>query len=124
MSGDARRGRIAMAAAPKLEAIAEFNSAAPHRVTHVPYPRLVLDPGAMTASILDTVGRSAPDLDAAIGQFLALQRAGRRAAPPPALDSMGYTREEVWAEPRIRSYCDRFAIDHELERLTGAAPTA
>jgi hypothetical protein len=122
ISGDGRQGRFALAtAAPKLEAIAEFTTAAPHRVTHVPYPDLVGDPAGTTASIFGAVARPTADLDVAIDGFLAAQRSGRRAAPPPELESMGYTREEVWADPRIRSYCDRFAIEHEFDRLTGAA---
>ena len=60
------------------------------------------------------------ELPAKVIAFLQRQQAGERAAPPAALDSMGYDREDLWGDPVIRSYCERFAIDPERTRLTGA----
>ena len=35
---------------------------------------------------------------------------------------MGYKHEDVWAEPAVASYCERFGIVPERTRLTGTAP--
>jgi hypothetical protein len=51
-------------------------------------------------------------------------RRANGAAPPAALHSMGYDQADVWGDPVIRSYCERFGIEPERTRLTGAAPAS
>ena len=120
ITDDGARDRLSLAiACPKLDAIAAFTTAAPERVTHLGYPALVSDPSSAASAALDAAGAPPADMAPAIAAFLADQRAGRRAAPPRELDSMGYTRDEVWADPSIAAYCDRFGIVPEHTRLTG-----
>ena len=64
------------------------------------------------------------ELPAKVVAYLERQQAGERAAPPAALDSMGYDRAGVWGDPVIRSYCERFGIEPERTRLIGAAPAS
>ena len=69
---------------------------------------------------------NAPDdeLSAKVVAFLERQQAGERAAPPAALDAMGYDQAGVWGDPVIRSYCERFGVEPERTRLFGAAPAS
>jgi hypothetical protein len=109
--------------AHKLSVIEGFSDARPDRITHVPYPTLVGSPEAVVAGLIDSIGLPAdPSLERRISEFLAAQRAGRRAAPPSALDTRGLDHDQVLAEPRIARYCKRFAIEPERSRLTGHAP--
>ena len=64
------------------------------------------------------------ELSTKVLAYLERQQAGERAAPPAALDSMGYDRADVWDDPVIRSYCDRFGIEPERTRLFGATPAS
>jgi hypothetical protein len=104
----------------KLASIAAFTDEAPSRVMHVPYPTLVRSPVDVVHRVLD-VNTDDDLLSAEVTAFLERQRAGGRAAPPATLDSMGYDRTDVWHDPVVRSYCERFGIEPERTRIVGAA---
>jgi hypothetical protein len=108
------------AAAAKFDAITELERRQPGRVTHVPYPTLVEEPIEAVTAIeqafgLPTDGETAARID----EFLTAQRAGRRAAPPATLDTLGFDHDRVLAEPSISAYCARHGIAPETVRLTG-----
>lgn len=105
----------------KLASIAEFTADAPSRVMHVSYPELVRAPVDVVHQVLDD-NTADVELATNVVAYLERQRAGARAAPPAALDSMGYDQARVWVDPVVRSYCDRFGVEPELTRLIGAAP--
>jgi len=106
--------------ARKLDAVAAFEDAHPERIVHVPYPVLVGDPARVVTGLVDALGLSTdPRLAERIDDFLAAQRAGRRAAPPAQLDTLGFDHDDVLAQPSIASYCARYAIAPERSRLTG-----
>ena len=107
----------------QLAGIADFTTDAPSRAMHVSYPELVRAPVDVVHHALEANAADA-ELPAKVIAFLQRQQAGERAAPPAALDSMGYDREDLWGDPVIRSYCERFGIDPERTRLTGAAPAS
>lgn len=123
LADDGQRGRLCgSSAAAKLATMAAFTTAAPAAVTHVPYPTLVTDPVGAVQRIHVDRWASDPGLGDAIERFLVAQRAGRRAAPPTELDPMGYDRSELWSDPSVAAYCERFGIEPERTRLTGATP--
>jgi len=104
----------------KLDSLVEFSSTSPDRVVHVSYTDVVADGVSAASSIAGAL-----DLphDAAwperIEQFLAAQRAGRRAVPPRQLDTLGFDHDEVLAHPSIARYCETFGIEPERDRITG-----
>jgi hypothetical protein len=121
MTGDGRRHRVLQSmAAGKLNAIASFATASPDRLTHVAYPELVNDPVGTVRSLLETGPSSVVDLEGAVSAFLEAQRSGARATPPAELDPMGYDHAELWADPAIGAYCERFNVAPERTRLTGS----
>jgi hypothetical protein len=122
VENDGMRDRsVQLAATRKLAALAAFSSAQADRVTHLPYPLLIDDPGAAVTGALGGSGiPSTGALSERIDVYLHAQRAGRRAAPPRELPSAGYEHEDVLADPVIADYCRRFAIEPERERKTGA----
>ncbi len=123
MEDDGHGRRFAVAAvSPKLAAIAAFTTEASERIVHVPYPQLVAQPVATATSVIAGAGFRPVDLTPAIEAFLDRQRSGERVAPPGELGSMGYTRADVWAEPEIGEYCERFGIEPEVTLLTVASP--
>jgi hypothetical protein len=107
----------------KLLSVAAFTTNEPSRAMHVAYPDLV---GAPVDVIRDVLKVSTADdqLPAKVVTYLERQRTGERAAPPAELDSMGYDQAGVWGDSVIKSYCDRFGVEPEHTRLTGAAPTS
>jgi hypothetical protein len=122
LTDDGLRARFSSDEVPrKLASLAAFTTDAPARAMHVPYPDLV---GAPVDVVRRALAANAPDeeLSTKVVAFLERQRAGERAAPPATLDAMGYEQADVWADPVIRSYCQRFGIDPERTRLVGAAP--
>jgi Sulfotransferase family len=122
LTDDGHRSEISTDQARRsLTSIADFTTVAPSRATHVSYPELVRAPvdvvlRALSAHAVDD------DLPAKVRNFLERQQSGERAAPPAALDPMGHDRAVIWADPVIRSYCQRFGIEPEVTRLVGAAP--
>jgi hypothetical protein len=122
LADDGRRSRIIANEVPgKLGSIAAFTSDAPSRIVHVAYPELVSTPVDVVCGALAAHGAD-DELPAKVTAYLERQRTGGRAAPPAALDPMGYDRAGVWADPVIGSYCERFGIEPEETRLLGAAP--
>ena len=104
----------------KLSSVAAFTTNEPSRAMHVPYPALVSTPVDVVRAVVG-LSDADDDLPAKVAAYLGRQRSGARVAPPVVLDSMGYDRAGVWGDPVIRSYCDRFDVEPELTRLTGAA---
>ena len=107
----------------KLASIADFTTDAPSRAMHVSYPELVRAPVDVVQQALEA-NAADDELSAKVVAYLERQQAGERAAPPAALDSMGYDQAGVWGDPVIRSYCERFGIEPERTRLIGAAPAS
>lgn len=126
LTDDGQRERQVLSfARSKLAALSSFTEAEPNRVLHVGYPRLMSDPAATVEAVLSTVGISvAGDMADRVEAFLAAQRSGARVAPPRELAMMGYDHDEVLAAPVIADYCQRFGIEAERSRLTGAQPPA
>ena len=124
LTDDGHRSKItSLQVSSKLAGIADFTTDAPSRAMHVSYPELVSAPVDVVRHAVEA-NAADDELPAKVIAFLQRQQAGERAAPPAALDSMGYDREDVWGDPVIRSYCERFGIDPERTRLTGAAPAS
>lgn len=120
LTDDGHRSKItSRRVSSTLTGIADFTTDAPSRAMHVSYPELVRAPVEV---VRDALAANADDdaLPAKVMAYLQRQQAGERATPPATLDSMGYDREDVWGDPAIRAYCERFAIDPERTRLTGS----
>lgn len=115
LEDDGHRSRSALAQTRgALAAIASFAASDPARISHVRYPELVSSPAQVVANVLGA------DLDEPVELFLAAQRAGRRAAPPDHLDTMGYDHDDVWSDPGVADYVSRFDVSREERRLTGS----
>ncbi len=124
LTDDGRRSKITSDDVPsKLASIAAFTTDAPSRAMHVSYPQLVRAPVDVVQQALEA-NAADDELSAKVVAYLERQQAGERAAPPAALDPMGYDQAVVWGDPVIRSYCERFGIEPERTRLTGAAPAS
>jgi hypothetical protein len=122
LTDDGHRSRMSSHEVPgKLASLAAFTADASSRAMHVSYPELVRAPVDVVQRALEPNGAD-DELPAKVAAYLQRQQAGERAAPPVTLDSMGYDRATVWADPVIRSYCERFGIEPERTRLIGAAP--
>lgn len=107
----------------RLAGIARFGDEQPDRIVHVPYPALAASPRDTVVSLADSLHLpSDPRFGDAIDAFIAGQHSGKRASPPKHLEELGVGREELMAVPSIASYCERFGIEPEVQRLTGAAP--
>ncbi|MDQ3962649.1 MAG: sulfotransferase [Actinomycetota bacterium] len=120
-----RQRQVLTFARSKLAALSSFTEAEPNRVLHVGYPRLMSDPAPTVETVLSAVGISfTEDMTDRVEAFLAAQRSGARVAPPRELATMGYDHGEVLADPVIADYCQRFGIEPERSRLTGAQPPA
>lgn len=108
----------------RLDDITRFGDEQPDRITHIPYPSLTESPRETVVKLAAHLGLAHDDnLGDAIDAFIEGQRAGKRAAPPQQIDTMGVERDDLMSEPAIAAYCDRFAIAPEERRLTGAEPT-
>lgn len=105
----------------RLAHVARFDDEHPARTSHVPYPAIASSPRTTAVGLVRDLGL--PDdspFGDAIDGFIDEQRAGKRAAPPMAIDAMGLDRDEVMSRPDVAAYCERFEIEPELQRLTGA----
>ena len=124
LSDDGHRSRIISAQVPgKLASISDFTTDEPSRAMHVPYPELVRAPVDIVHRALEA--NAADDaLSAKVITYLERQQAGERAVPPAVLDAMGYDQAGVWRDPVIRSYCERFGLEPERDRLMGVAPAS
>jgi hypothetical protein len=107
----------------RLAGIERFDDDHPGRTTHVAYPAVADDPAATVAWLVDRLGLpDDPDHAGRVAAFLDAQRRGARADPPARLDDMGLQRETLASQPGVASYCARYGVEPELERLTGAPP--
>ncbi len=87
----------------------------------LPYPSVVDDPVATTIAACADLGMPAdPDIGRRIDQFLDHQRDGRRATPPARLPDWGLDHDEVLRRPVFAEFCERFGVEPERRRLTGA----
>jgi hypothetical protein len=122
ITNDGQRGRLAQNLDERaLTALAAFTDTSPQPTIHVPYPSLVSDPLGTVNGIFDSVGVPFGSIDStAAAHFLDAQRGGGRARPPSDLPTMGYDHAETRAAPAIEQYCERFGIEPETERITGA----
>ncbi len=122
VSDDAHRSRIGLSHLHgKLPRLSEFTERDSARARHVPYSQLVRDSATTVVSLLEELGvASDPGHVTAIEEFLAAQRAGRRARPPAQLATLGYDHDSVLADPVVAAYCSRYGIEAERTRLTGA----
>lgn len=124
MTQDGQRQRIAQSmVSPKLDVLTAFSTTRPDRITHVPYPLLVNDPVGALESVFADWPMSGPPPAETVTAFLDAQHAGARPAPPAELDSMGYEYADVWADPAVAAYCDRYDVVPELSRLSGSRPS-
>lgn len=108
-------------AGERLAGIVRFGDEHPNRTTHVAYPALATSPRNTVVDLAHDL--RLPDhagFGDAIESFIEEQRAGKRAAPPKQLDTAGFERHDVMANPGISTYCERFGVEPELRRLTGA----
>jgi hypothetical protein len=125
LTDDGHRSKISSDQVPsKLASIADFTMDVPSRAMHVSYPELVRAPVDVVQQALEVNAAEGDELSAKVVAYLERQQAGERAAPPAALDSMGYDQAGVWGDPVIKSYCERFGIEPERTRLIGAAPAS
>jgi hypothetical protein len=119
----ARDRRVLSWVRESLAALAALTDAMPDRTTHVPYPDLVAGPAVTAPALVSATGLTVDEeLPRRVEEFLGAQQAGVRLAPPKDLTTMGYTHGDTLADPVVREYCRRFAVQPERERLTGAQP--
>lgn len=106
---------------PMIAGLVAGLDAAGDRAHSLAYPDVVADPVAAAAPVLDAVGLDgrAPEFAEAVTAYLAWQRDGGRPTPIPAYPDLDRSREEVWADPTVAAYVDRFDIQPEERRLTG-----
>jgi hypothetical protein len=120
LTDDGHRSRFASAEVPsKLTSMEAFTTDAPARTMHVSYAGLMRAPVEVVERALAAYAHD-DELPAKVLTYLERQKAGERASPPPALDSMGYDHADVWRNPIVRRYCDRFGVEPERTRMMGA----
>jgi hypothetical protein len=106
-----------------LQSLLDYNAASPERMTVIGYPALVADPAGVAAAAYAGLDLPAdPDFSSKVETFLEAQRSGARVSPPAALPEPGLTHDEVLRRPTVAAFCDRFGVEPERTRLTGAHP--
>ncbi len=106
-----------------LQSSIDFQVASPELMTTISYPQLVADPASVARASFEQLGLPVdPGLAARIEAFLGVQRNGARAKPPAALPNPGLTHDQMLARPTVAAFCDRFGVEPEHTRLTGAHP--
>jgi hypothetical protein len=89
-------------------------------VANVSYPELVAEPAAVVRMIYSKHGIETPaGLAVAINNYIAAQKAGKRAKPSADFDDFGIDQNALRAEPTVRAYCDRYGVEPEVQRITG-----
>lgn len=125
LTDDGTRSRIGLANLPhRLAQIAALTTDDPARVLHLGYPELVNDHAGATKRVSVAFATADDQLHDRVDAFVERQRSGGRAAPPAELPTMGYDPADVWTDPVMRAYCERFGIEPEHHRLTGQAAEA
>ena len=106
-----------------LQCLLDFDAASPELVTTIDYPALVADPAAVAAAAYAELGLPVDDeFTSKVEKFLDAQRGGARARPPSALPDPGLSHDQVLRRPSVAAFCDRFGVEPERTRLTGAHP--
>jgi hypothetical protein len=106
-----------------LQSLLDFNTASPELMTIIGYPGLVATPAAVAAAAYATLELPVDhEFASRVEMFLDAQRSGARVAPPAALLDPGLTHEQVLRRPTVAAFCDRFGVEPEDTRLTGAHP--
>lgn len=106
-----------------LQSLLGFHASSPELMTTIGYPALVADAAAVAEASYAELGLPAdPELIAHIERFLNAQRRGARIRPPANLPDPGLDYDQVRARPTVAAFCDRFGIEPERNRLTGAHP--
>jgi hypothetical protein len=106
-----------------LQSLVDFNTASPDLMTAIGYPGLVADSAAVaTAAYAELQLPVDRQFASKVDAFLEGQRRGARVRPPVALPEPGLTHEQVLQRPTVARFCDRFGVEPELTRLTGAHP--
>ncbi len=106
-----------------LQTLLDFDAASPELMTTIGYPALVADPAAVAEAAYAGLGLPVdPDFGSRVEAFLEAQRRGARVRPPAALPEPGLSHDEVLRRPTVAAFCDRFDVEPERTRLTGAHP--
>ena len=106
-----------------LQSLLDFSAAAPHLMTTIGYPSLVADPAGVATAAYAELGLPVDDeFTARVGAFIGAQRSGARVSPPAVLPDPGLSHDEVLQRPTVAAFCDRFGVEPERTRLTGAHP--
>jgi hypothetical protein len=106
-----------------LQSLLDFHATSPELMMTIPYPHLVADPAATAVASYAELGLPEDsDLASKVHRFLDAQRSGARARPPATLPEPGLTHDDVLARPVVAAFCERFGIQPERSRLTGAHP--
>jgi hypothetical protein len=106
-----------------LQSLLDFNTASPELMSTICYPALVANPAATAAAAYSELELPVDDEFASrVATLLDAQRSGARVAPPAALPDPGLTHDEVLQRPTVVAFCDRFGVEPEHTRLTGAHP--
>ena len=106
-----------------LQSLLAFHADSPELMTTIGYPTLVADPAAVAATCYVELGLPTdPELSSRIERFLDAQRGGARVRPPANLPEPGLDHDQLLARPTVAAFCDRFGVEPERMRLTGAHP--
>jgi hypothetical protein len=106
-----------------LQSLLDFHTTSPELVTTIGYPALIADPAAVAQASYAGLGLPVdPELASRVEQFLDAQRGGARVRPPATLPDPGLDHDQVLARPTVAAFCDRFGVEPERIRVTGAHP--
>ena len=106
-----------------LQSLIDFDTTSPERISAIGYPALVADPATVAAAAYDELGLPVDhEFASKVEAFLEAQRSGARTPPPAALPDPGLIHDEVLQRPTVAAFCDRFGVEPERTRLTGAHP--
>lgn len=90
-------------------------------LANIAYPDLVQSPSMTARAVYEGLGFNPPhDFDAMINAYITAQKRGRRARPPQELPTHGLDHNAFLSRPIIADYCQRFKIEPERQRKTGA----
>jgi hypothetical protein len=106
-----------------LQSLLDFNTARPELMTTVGYPALVSDPATVAAAAFAELKLPVDyEFASKVETFLDAQRSGARVSPPAVLPDHGLHHDQILQRPTVAAFCDRFGVEPERTRLTGAHP--